>query len=177
MAKKKKSKDKKDSGAKPVSGLMAGLVNAGFMSEKQVRGVKRGHRKERKEARAEHGHKGIEALEAAKARELKEQLKQSQEESRSADQKVQRAQRKERILELRRRGLAVGGRRRFYFVRADRVIDFVDVDDGSQGALCRRELGVADGPDSGDEYRLLPIGGLLDELRQIAPELILFPAS
>jgi hypothetical protein len=173
MAKKDK---KKKSNKKQAGGLMAGLVNAGFLSEKGARKIRREHRQERKEAKKEHGHKGIEELERQKQAELLKLQSDKKIQTQNAERTRKAQERLERIQSLLRDRIHSAGNRRFYFLRPDKVIDFVDVDPQLESQLGFKEAAIVqqEGAKPGD-YMILPVNSKLHELRGYSEKMVLYP--
>lgn len=163
---------------KPVSGLMAGLVKAGFISPSDARQIKREQKEEKKQIIKEQGYEGVIAAEAAKLQELERLAAEKRRETQLAAEAQQAEARVEKIAQLTRDRLHAGGNRRYYFVRKDKVVDFVDVDDGTQRLLGDGQAAIIWG-DSGrpGDYWIMALNSKLHELRQLAPELILHPPA
>lgn len=169
---KKKKKDKK-----PVGGLMAGLIKAGVVSQKDARKIRREQREEVKAEKKAHGHKGVEELEKRKLEELAALAEARKDETRQAEAARVERSRRERLRRLLGSGLFAAGRRRFYFVRPDRFIDFVEVDDMTVRQLEDREVIIARDPARRAGDYVLLAKSWLGELRELAPELVLFPPA
>lgn len=167
MAKKKK---------KSKGGLMDGLISAGFVSEKDARKIKREQRQERKAAKDEGGHDAVVALERQKAAELLRLQEEKKARTRKAEDERKAQEKAERLTELTRDRYSLGGNARFYFILPDQYIDFVEVDDQASRQLSHEEAAVIQMPGARlGEYVVLPANSKFDELRRIAPELVLFP--
>ena len=168
MAKKKKKKQ--------AGGLMGELLKAGVVSEKQARGIRREHRDEVKKIKKEQGLSGNHEAEEHK-RQAQLKLVEEKQKREQARQKQLHAEQNRRRLETLLRGrVAAGGNRRFYFVRSDKVIDFVEADDSTVRQLGSKEAVIVQKlePRAGD-YWILPNTTKLHEIRSIAPEMVLFP--
>lgn len=173
MGKKDKKKKKKNLAQ---GSLMAGLVNAGFLSEKGARQIRREQRQEKKEVKKEHGHKGLEELQRQKQLELQKLADEKKAQTQAAEKLRKIQERKERIQTLTRDQIHCAGNRRFYFLRKDKVIDFVDVDPNIDKQLGYREAAIVhrEGDRPGD-YLILPVNSKLHELRALSEEMVLYP--
>lgn len=170
-------KDKKKKKKLAEGSLMAGLVNAGFLSEKGARKIRREQRIEKKEVKKEHGHKGLEELERKKQQELLQLAEEKKAQTQAAEKLRKAQERQERIQLLTRDRLHCAGNRRFYFLRKDKVIDFVDVDPNIDKQLGFREAAIVHCENSrpGD-YLILPVNSKLHELRALSEDMVLFPS-
>ncbi|MDF1661748.1 MAG: DUF2058 family protein [Planctomycetota bacterium] len=170
-------KDKKKKKNLAEGSLMAGLVNAGFLSEKGARKIRREQRVEQKEVKKEHGHKGIEELQRQKQLELIKLAEEKKAQTQAAEKLRKAQERQERIQLLTRDRIHCGGNRRFYFRRKDKVIDFVDVDPNIDKQLGFREVAIVHGENNrpGD-YLILPVNSKLHELRSLAEDMVLYPS-
>jgi hypothetical protein len=168
----KKDKKKKNQG----NALMAGLINAGFLSEKAGRKIRREQRVELKEVKKEHGHKGVEELEKQKLADLQKLQDEKKAQTADAEKARKAKERVERIEALMRDRIYAGGNRKFYFLRKDRVIDFINVDPNIERQLSYREVAVVMPNDKrpGD-YIILPVNSKLHELRSLAESMVLYP--
>ena len=169
---KKKGKGK----GKPVSGLMAGLVNAGFLTEKSARKIRREQREDVRDLKKQHGHEAVEEQQRSRQAALEDAKRQHRAREARSMKVAEQRDAATRITDLLRHRVNASGQRQFFFVRDDRVIDFIEVDDQALRRLGDGALAVVRGPAArpGD-YMLFVNDARLHELRTLAPELVLFP--
>lgn len=153
-------------------------MKAGFLTEKDARKIRREQRQERKEAKKAGGFAAVEELERQKKEDLLKLREQQKQETQENQAQHEQRERKKRIQTLLRNRLSVGGNRRFFFQRPDRVIDFVDVDPDSHRKLSFQDVAIVRKPKGRPgEYYIMPKSSKLDELRGLDQDIVLYPRS